>query len=155
MSTCGSTHPASQSYETHFEDEFGVVTTKSIARPHILEWVYDYLPLIDEHNKQGFPFLSLEDAKKQSHAEDRDFNKLREFFDDSVSESDERILKALCDTTNDEDMGTTDLRGAARCPVCSRVFSFKADFAVYFNPKESRRHWHRQHSTEPVWNSLP
>jgi hypothetical protein len=52
VSTCGSTHPASSSYETHFEDEFGVIKTKMIARPHLLEWVYDFLPLIDEHNKQ-------------------------------------------------------------------------------------------------------
>jgi hypothetical protein len=49
ISTCGSTNPASHSYETHFEDEFGVIQTKYIARPHLLEWVYNYLPLIDEH----------------------------------------------------------------------------------------------------------
>ncbi len=60
VSTCGSTSPAAQSYETHFEDEFGVVTTKKIARPHLLEWVYDYLPLIDKHNKQRQSILALE-----------------------------------------------------------------------------------------------
>jgi hypothetical protein len=60
ISTCGSTHPASTSYETHFEDEFGVIKSKMIARPHLLEWVYDFLPLIDEHNKQRQSLLHLE-----------------------------------------------------------------------------------------------
>ena len=60
VSTCGSTHPAKECYETHFEDDFGVITTKKIARPHLLEWVYDYLPLIDEHNKQRQNILHLE-----------------------------------------------------------------------------------------------
>ena len=31
-----------------------------IARPHLLEWVYDFLPLIDEHNKQQQSILHLE-----------------------------------------------------------------------------------------------
>ncbi len=60
VTTCGSTHPAVNSYETHFEDEFGVVQTRKIRRPRILEWVYDYLPLLDEHNKQRQSLLRLE-----------------------------------------------------------------------------------------------
>ncbi len=60
VSTCGSTQPSETCYETHFEDEYGVITTKQIARPHVLEWVYDYLPLIDEHNKQRQNILGLE-----------------------------------------------------------------------------------------------
>jgi hypothetical protein len=31
VSTCGSTHPASISNETHFEDELGVIKSKMIA----------------------------------------------------------------------------------------------------------------------------
>lgn len=60
VSTCGSTYPAEQSYTTHFEDEFGIVSTKQISRPHLLEWVYDFLPLIDEHNRQRQNILNLE-----------------------------------------------------------------------------------------------
>ena len=60
VTTCGSTHPAVNSYETHYEDEFGVVQTRKIRRPRILEWVYDYLPLLDEHNKQRQSLLRLE-----------------------------------------------------------------------------------------------
>jgi hypothetical protein len=60
ISTCGSTNPASYSYEAHFEDEFGVIQAKYIARLHLLEWVYDYLPLIDELNKQRQSLLHLE-----------------------------------------------------------------------------------------------
>jgi hypothetical protein len=60
ISTCGSTFPATQSYTTHYEDEFGIIQTKQIPRPHLLEWVYDYLPIIDEHNKQRQSILNLE-----------------------------------------------------------------------------------------------
>ena len=50
--TWGSTCPADISYEAHYEDDFGNVTEWKIPQPHLLEWVYNYLPLIDEHNKQ-------------------------------------------------------------------------------------------------------
>jgi hypothetical protein len=60
VSTCGSTYPAEQSYTTHFEDEFGIVSTKQISQPHLLEWVYDFLPLINEHNRQQQNILNLE-----------------------------------------------------------------------------------------------
>jgi len=59
LSKCGSTNPAANSYMTHFEDEFGTICTWSIPQPSILEWVYDYLPLIDEHNKQRQNLLHL------------------------------------------------------------------------------------------------
>jgi hypothetical protein len=60
LSTCGSTNPAKTSYVTHFEDEFGVVGIKQIPQPSIKEWFYDFLPLIDEHNKQRQSLLRLE-----------------------------------------------------------------------------------------------
>ena len=60
VTTCGSTAPAAKAYETHYDDEFGVVQTKKIPRPNVLDWVYDYLPLIDEHNKQRQSLLRLE-----------------------------------------------------------------------------------------------
>jgi hypothetical protein len=52
VSTCGSTYSAEQSYTTHFEDKFEIVSTKQISWPRLLEWVYDFLPLIAEHNRQ-------------------------------------------------------------------------------------------------------
>jgi formate-dependent nitrite reductase membrane component NrfD len=57
VSTCGSTYLAEQSYTTHFEDEFGMVSTK---QTHLLEWVFDFLPLIDEHNRQQQTIANLE-----------------------------------------------------------------------------------------------
>jgi hypothetical protein len=60
LSTCGSTNPAKSSYTTHFEDEFGNVSIKHIPQPSIKEWFYDFLPLVDEHNKQRQSLLRLE-----------------------------------------------------------------------------------------------
>jgi hypothetical protein len=66
VSTCSSTYPAEQSKTTHFEDEFGIVSTKQISRPHLLEWVYHFLPLIDKHNRQLQNLLNLERKWQQS-----------------------------------------------------------------------------------------
>jgi hypothetical protein len=33
------------------EDEYGNVSSKQILRPKIAHFLYEYLPLIDEHNK--------------------------------------------------------------------------------------------------------
>jgi hypothetical protein len=52
LSTCGSTHQSSVMYESNFEDEFGNVSSKFLPRPQISHFLYEYLPLIDEHNKQ-------------------------------------------------------------------------------------------------------
>ena len=60
LSTCGSTNAAKTSYTTHFEDEFGTVGVKHIPQPSIKEWFYDFLPLIDEHNKHRQSLLRLE-----------------------------------------------------------------------------------------------
>ena len=51
ISTCGSTAPHQDKYLSQFEDDFGNVTAKEINRPCISKFLYDYLPLIDEHNK--------------------------------------------------------------------------------------------------------
>jgi len=59
VSTCGSMHPADVCYETHYKNEFGTICMRSIACPQLLSWVYVYLPLIDEHNKQHQNLLAL------------------------------------------------------------------------------------------------
>ena len=43
-----------------FEDEFGNVSHKTIDRPELCHFLYEYLPLIDEHNKQRQRLLALE-----------------------------------------------------------------------------------------------
>lgn len=60
LSTCGKTSPSPKTYSTHFEDEFGFVQTRQINRPDIAHFLYDLLPLIDEHNKQRQSILNLE-----------------------------------------------------------------------------------------------
>ena len=60
LSTCGNTCPAKALYKTNFEDEFGGTGFKEIKRPEIAEYLYEYLPLIDEHNKQRQNLLNLE-----------------------------------------------------------------------------------------------
>jgi hypothetical protein len=56
VSTCGSTNPVNHCYETHFEDDFGVIQTNYIVRPHLLQWVI----IIDEHDQQRQSLLHLE-----------------------------------------------------------------------------------------------
>jgi hypothetical protein len=60
VSTCGSTEPSVHKYESKFEDEWGNTQTKPINRPNICHFLYQYLPLIDEHNKQRQSLLCLE-----------------------------------------------------------------------------------------------
>ena len=60
VSTCGSTAPHQDKYLSHFEDDFGNVTAKEINRPCVSNFLYEYLPLIDEHNKQRQNLLNLE-----------------------------------------------------------------------------------------------
>jgi hypothetical protein len=59
LSTCGSTAPSSVVYQSNFEDEFGNVDFKMLPRPQVCHFLYEYLPLIDEHNKQRQSVLSL------------------------------------------------------------------------------------------------
>jgi hypothetical protein len=52
LSTCGSTAPSSIMYQSNFEDEFGNVDFKVLPCPQVCHFLYEYLPPIDEHNKQ-------------------------------------------------------------------------------------------------------
>ena len=60
VSTCGSTEPSKMKYESKFEDEWGGTNFQTIDRPEIVHFLYEYLPLIDEHNKQRQSLLALE-----------------------------------------------------------------------------------------------
>ena len=60
ISTCGSNALHSDKYLLNFEDDFGNVTANEINRPRISNVLYEYLSLIDEHNKQGQNLLNLE-----------------------------------------------------------------------------------------------
>ena len=60
MTTTGNTNPSKQTYRRQFEDEFGCVNFKDIPRPVFADMLYDFLPLIDEHNKQRQSILNLE-----------------------------------------------------------------------------------------------
>jgi hypothetical protein len=59
-STCGSTALAGKMYMSYFEDNYGNVGSKEISRPELAHLLYNYLPLIDEHNKQRQKILGLE-----------------------------------------------------------------------------------------------
>ncbi|CAB9515559.1 unknown protein [Seminavis robusta] len=58
ISSCG--EPSEIKYESKFEDEWGNTGSKLINRPKICHFIYEYLPLIDEHNKQRQNLLALE-----------------------------------------------------------------------------------------------
>ena len=52
ISTCGSIGVHEATYLSHFEDDYGNVSSKEINRSKVSYFLYDYLPLIDKHNKQ-------------------------------------------------------------------------------------------------------
>ena len=52
VSTCGDTTPHETKYMSYFEDDFGNVNFKELSRPSICHYLYEFLPIIDEHNKQ-------------------------------------------------------------------------------------------------------
>jgi Transposase IS4 len=60
VTTCGDTEPSTMKYESKFEDEWGNTMSRSIERPNICHFIFQYLPLIDEHNKQRQSLLQLE-----------------------------------------------------------------------------------------------
>ena len=81
LSTCGKTSRSATMYKTHFEDDFGNVQTRDINRPEIAHFLYDYLPLIDEHNLRTvtgrsaenlaqFNFRALEHARRANEGGD-------------------------------------------------------------------------------------
>jgi hypothetical protein len=60
VSTCGSTEPSPIKYQSKFEDEWGNTNSRDIDRPKLAHFLYEYAPLIDEHNKQRQSLLALE-----------------------------------------------------------------------------------------------
>ena len=60
VSTTGSTDIDDEKYLSSFEDDFGNCISKELNRPKILHLLYEYLPLIDEHNKQRQSILNTE-----------------------------------------------------------------------------------------------
>jgi hypothetical protein len=60
LSTYSSTEPSPKMYKSLFEDDFGKVSCKEISRPGIAHLLFDYLPLVDEQNKQRQNKLALE-----------------------------------------------------------------------------------------------
>ena len=60
LSTTGNTRPSKHLYRSQFEDEFGCVAWKDVPRPEFAEFIFIYLPLIDEHNKKRQHLLNLE-----------------------------------------------------------------------------------------------
>ena len=45
---------------SNYEDEYGNVCFKEINRPEVIHFLYEFLPIIDEHNKQRQSILCLE-----------------------------------------------------------------------------------------------
>lgn len=60
VSSCGKTVRHEQSYISRFEDEYGNVQEKELPRPAQAHMLYEFLPLIDEHNKARQNSLALE-----------------------------------------------------------------------------------------------
>ena len=53
ISTGGKTYPVAKPYVSCFEDETrGGIAFKVCNRPHLVDFYYEYSPLLDEHNKQ-------------------------------------------------------------------------------------------------------
>ena len=60
VSSCGETVRHEQSYISWFEDEYGNVQERELPCPAQAHMLYEFLPLIDEHNKAQQNFLALE-----------------------------------------------------------------------------------------------
>ncbi len=60
LSTCESTEPSNKLYMSYFEDDFWNVGSKEVGHPKLAHLIYEYLPLIDKHNKQHQKILGLE-----------------------------------------------------------------------------------------------
>ena len=68
VSTCGKTSPHEKQYQTGFEDEWGNFGCRGIDRPEVCDFVYEFISLIDEHNKQRQGILKLEKVWKTHDA---------------------------------------------------------------------------------------
>jgi len=60
LSKYGSTEPSDKLYMSYFEDDFRNVSSKEVSHLKLAHLIYDYLPLINEHNKQRQKILGLE-----------------------------------------------------------------------------------------------
>jgi hypothetical protein len=60
LSTRGSTEPSEKCYMSYFEDDYRTVGSKEGSHPKLAHLIYDYLPLLDKHNKQRQKILGLE-----------------------------------------------------------------------------------------------
>ena len=60
VTTCRTTVRHEKSYISKFEDKFGNVASKELARPAVAHVLFEFLPLIDEHNKARQAVLALE-----------------------------------------------------------------------------------------------
>mmetsp|Transcript_44837 Transcript_44837/g.136937 ORF Transcript_44837/g.136937 Transcript_44837/m.136937 type:complete len:153 (+) Transcript_44837:1466-1924(+) len=60
VSSCGTTVQHEKNYISKFEDEFGNIQQKELPCPTIAHFLYEFAPLIDEHNKARQNILALE-----------------------------------------------------------------------------------------------
>jgi hypothetical protein len=60
LSTCGTTVRHENDYVAKHQDGYGNVDSRLLARPAIASFLYEFLPLIDEHNKARQSSLALE-----------------------------------------------------------------------------------------------
>ena len=65
VSTCRDTKPRKMKFQSNLEDKWGRPMTHAVNQPYICHFLYQYLPLIDEHNKQQQSLLQLEKMKDQ------------------------------------------------------------------------------------------
>ncbi len=57
ISTFGSMQMHKIKYLSTFEDKYGNIDHKEINHPQVCHFLYDYLPLIDKHNKQRYSLV--------------------------------------------------------------------------------------------------
>ena len=62
VSSSGTTIAHTTMYKSNFTDEYGNTTFKEILRPSVAHFLYELLPLIDNHNKDRQSLLALEDC---------------------------------------------------------------------------------------------
>ena len=59
LSTTGNNNPPLRLYRSQFEDKFYCLGWRDIPRPKFSNFIYDFLPLIDENNKPCENILNL------------------------------------------------------------------------------------------------
>ena len=62
VSSSGTTIRHEKDYRSNIVDDYGNVTFKEIPRPCVAHFLYELLPLIDNHNKDRQSLLALEDC---------------------------------------------------------------------------------------------